>query len=63
VRRLGIYVDTDGALRRSFPLDVLPATFILDRDGNVIAFVRSFVDWDAPEAAAVLRDYIAAPAQ
>lgn len=62
VRSLGIYLDPEGALRGRFPLDVLPATFILDRGGNVVAFVRSFVDWDAPEAAAVMRGYIAVPA-
>jgi len=63
VRHLGIYVDPVQASGKGFPVDVLPATFILDRQGRMVSYLRSFVDWDAPEAAVMLRDYAARTAK
>ena len=31
------------------PLDVVPSFFMLDGQGNLIGFVRGFVDWTGPE--------------
>ena len=52
------FYDPKMALDAIFPLDTIPATFILDGSGTLIAFVRSFVDWDDPKAEALLNSLI-----
>lgn len=58
IRSLGLYADPDHALGAFFPLDVFPANFILDRNGEMIAFLRSYVDWDAPEAETMVKELL-----
>jgi thiol-disulfide isomerase/thioredoxin len=58
IRHLGIYLDPELSVQKAFPIDVLPANFLVNRDGRVTGFLRSYVDWDAPEAAAVIRQLI-----
>ena len=53
---LGLYGDA--GLGAFFPTDVLPANFIIDRQGRVTHFLRSYVDWDAPESDALFTDLI-----
>ncbi|HEY5789690.1 MAG TPA: TlpA disulfide reductase family protein [Gammaproteobacteria bacterium] len=48
IRHLGLYADPARALGTVLPDDVLPASFFVDRDGNVVSFLRSYVDWDDP---------------
>jgi thiol-disulfide isomerase/thioredoxin len=60
IRHLDLYVDPHLAAQAAFPVDVLPASFILDRQGRVVAFLRSYADWDAPEADEMIRGYLAA---
>ncbi|WP_063355107.1 TlpA disulfide reductase family protein [Shewanella mangrovi] len=43
------FYDPHMKLSAIFPLDTIPATFILDTNGTLVAFVRSFVDWDDPK--------------
>ncbi|MBT1446621.1 TlpA family protein disulfide reductase [Shewanella sp. JM162201] len=57
----GSFFDAPQNLRQVFPLDTIPATFILNREGQLVAFVRSYVDWDDPKAEALLQGLIAAP--
>lgn len=59
LRHLGIYLDPEVTIAEAFPVDVLPANFLVDRQGRVTAFLRSYVDWDAPEAEAMIRRLIA----
>jgi len=40
------YFDPQQELRDVFPLDTIPATFILNEQGELVAYVRSFVNWD-----------------
>jgi len=61
LRHLDMYLDPELKIEAAFPIDVLPANFLVDRQGRVTAFIRSYVDWDAPEAAAMIRQLIAAP--
>lgn len=61
LRHLGMFLDPDKSAGAAFPVDVLPASFILGRDGRLKAFLRSFADWDAPEAEAMIRHLILAP--
>ncbi|MCG9966402.1 MAG: TlpA disulfide reductase family protein [Shewanella sp.] len=52
------YYDPTQKLGQVFPLDTIPATFILDQNGQLIAFVRSFVDWDDAKAVALIQAFI-----
>lgn len=52
------YYDPQQNLGQVFPLDTIPATFILDQDGQLIAFVRSFVDWDDAKAVSLIQGFI-----
>ncbi|MGL4713659.1 MAG: TlpA family protein disulfide reductase [Shewanella sp.] len=52
------YYDQQQLLRDVFPLDTIPATFILDQKGQLIAFVRSYVDWDDAKAVSLIQGFI-----
>ncbi len=52
------YYDQKQALGAIFPLDTIPATFILNKQGELIAFVRTFVDWDDPEAVQLINRFL-----
>lgn len=52
------YYDPKQNLGQVFPLDTIPATFILDQNGQLIAFVRSFVDWDDVKVVSLIQDFI-----
>ncbi|MGL4616344.1 MAG: redoxin family protein [Shewanella sp.] len=57
------YYDPTQKLGQVFPLDTIPATFILDQNGQLIAFVRSFVDWDDVKAVSLIQGFIDKGAQ
>lgn len=61
LRSLGTYLDPGLAIEAAFPIDVLPANFLIDRGGRVTGYVRSYVDWDAPDAEAMIRRLISRP--
>ncbi len=50
IAHLPLYVDPRRRLATFFPIDVLPASFIIDSQGRVTHFLRSFVDWDDPDS-------------
>ena len=52
------YYDQPQSLGDVFPLDTIPATFILDQQGQLIAFVRTYVDWDDAKAASLIQGFI-----
>ncbi len=52
------YYDQKQALGTVFPLDTIPATFILNKQGELIAFVRTFVDWDDPKAVELINGFL-----
>ncbi|MGL4475972.1 MAG: TlpA disulfide reductase family protein [Shewanella sp.] len=52
------YYDPKQALGEIFPLDYIPATFILNKQGELIAFVRSYVDWADPQAEKLIQQWI-----
>ena len=49
MKNFNSFFDPHMELSEIFPLDTIPATFILDTNGTLVAFVRSFVDWDDPK--------------
>jgi thiol-disulfide isomerase/thioredoxin len=58
---LKLYSDPEHKLGKVFPLDVVPATFVLNRHGELIQYLRSFADWEDPQALAMMLDLIAKP--
>ncbi|WOT05112.1 TlpA disulfide reductase family protein [Shewanella youngdeokensis] len=52
------YYDQEQALGTVFPLGTIPATFILNREGELIAFVRTFVDWDDDKAVKLIQGFL-----
>ena len=42
-------IDAKQVIGDDVPLDVVPSFFMLDGQGNLIGFVRGFVDWTGPE--------------
>ncbi|GGI92809.1 TlpA disulfide reductase family protein [Shewanella gelidii] len=52
------FYDKDLELGAVFPLDTIPATFILNQQGELIAYVRTFVDWDDKEAEALISAFL-----
>lgn len=57
------YYDKEQKLGQVFPLDTIPATFILNREGELIAFVRTFVDWDDDKAVTLIKGFLAQTAE
>lgn len=56
---LQFYIEAPERLAKTFPLDVLPSNFILDREGRAIGMLRSYVDWDSPSADEFVRRLVA----
>lgn len=52
------YYDETQELDAVFPLDTIPATFILNSKGELIAFVRTFVDWEDKQAIELIQELI-----
>jgi thiol-disulfide isomerase/thioredoxin len=55
VEHLTLYTDPYKMLGRHFPVDVLPASFLIDSESRAVAYLRSYADWSAPEADALIR--------
>ncbi len=51
------YFDPQQQLRDVFPLDTIPATFILNEQGELVAYVRSFVNWDDKNVISFLNQF------
>ena len=58
IEHLALYADPNASLKQFFPIDVLPANFILDRQGRVTHFLRSYVDWDGPDVDRLFDDLV-----
>lgn len=55
---LPVFLDPKGALARGFAVRGLPATFVIDRNGGVVAGLTGPAEWDSPEAIALIRHYL-----
>ena len=60
IDKLGFYFDKDQQLNTILPTDVVPANFIINRQGEVISYMRSYADWDAPEATQLILSHLGA---
>lgn len=47
--RMQVLWDPDGDVRREFGTELLPETYIIDRDGRVVARFVNEYDWTRPE--------------
>ncbi|MBW3141669.1 TlpA family protein disulfide reductase [Ferrimonas balearica] len=54
------WYDSVNAMGQIVPTDLVPATYILDEKGRLVAFVRSFVDWDNAAVREVMERYLPA---
>jgi thiol-disulfide isomerase/thioredoxin len=61
VTNLPLHVDPKSALAREMAVLGLPATIVIDPDGNEVARLRGDADWASDSAKAVIRALIAPP--
>lgn len=62
IAHLALYHDRDKEVARGAGVQGLPVTLILDREGREVARLTGDAEWDAPEALAVIRALLDAPA-
>jgi thiol-disulfide isomerase/thioredoxin len=62
IRNLTAYLDPESNVAHAFGVDGLPTSFLIDRDGRILGWLKGAADWDSPAMLALLRHYIAAPA-
>jgi thiol-disulfide isomerase/thioredoxin len=58
VTSLPLYLDAGTEMARAFGVVGLPHTFVLGRDGTVLADLPGEADWSAPETLALLRSVL-----
>ena len=46
---LDFYRESAELLGQDFPVDVIPTTIIIDREGQAMGLLRSNIDWDGPK--------------
>lgn len=58
LQHLPVFLDPEGALAQAFALKGLPTTFVIGRDGRVLAGRIGPAEWDSPESLQFLRHYL-----
>ncbi len=58
LQRLVVYLDPDTAAQQAFAVRGLPTSFLIDRDGRMLASLEGAADWDAPAMVARLEHYL-----
>ncbi|HZF36366.1 MAG TPA: TlpA disulfide reductase family protein [Candidatus Angelobacter sp.] len=58
IRNLGLYLDVDGATAHAFGTQSIPTTLLIDRDGKVVGSLVGAMEWDSPDALALIRHYL-----
>jgi thiol-disulfide isomerase/thioredoxin len=61
LQRLPVYLDPKGRLARAFALKGLPTSFVIDRQGRVVAGLVGPAEWDSAAAKAFMRHYLDQP--
>jgi thiol-disulfide isomerase/thioredoxin len=59
IQSIALHIESAEKLGRNFPVDVVPASFLIDREGQAIGVLRSYVDWDNAETDALINRLIA----
>lgn len=55
---LGIFLDPDGELAGEFGVRGLPTSYLIDRQGRLVGGLQGSLEWDSPEAKALLNYYL-----
>jgi hypothetical protein len=67
VREAGItppvLLDTSGAVARAYRVTATPTTYLIGRDGRLVARAAGTREWDGPAGRALLDALVAAPAK
>ncbi|MEH6471198.1 MAG: TlpA disulfide reductase family protein [Halopseudomonas sp.] len=58
IQHLELYHGSTQAFGEEFPVDVFPASFLIDSQGRVLSFLRSYADWDDPEADKLIQRHL-----
>lgn len=58
LEHLQLYLAPAEQLGKSFPVDVLPSSFFVDRQGQAMGLLRSYVEWDAALADTLIKRLI-----
>ena len=58
IENLDVYVDPEGDLVDALGPTALPQSYVVDRTGRVVGYVKGAADWDSEAARALLRYYI-----
>ncbi|MGD1877855.1 MAG: TlpA disulfide reductase family protein [Kiloniellaceae bacterium] len=58
LQRLPVFLDPKGVMGRQFALKGLPTSFLIGRDGRVLAGLVGPAPWDSPESIAFMRHYL-----
>jgi thiol-disulfide isomerase/thioredoxin len=58
IAHLPIYVEPENRLAQTIGLQVLPSTIVIAPHGLMVGNIIGAVEWDAPEAQALLRFYV-----
>ena len=59
IRDLAIHVDPPAKVWTALSVKALPLTLLIDPQGREVGRVEGAVEWDAPEALALIRSYLA----
>jgi len=59
IKSMALYFESAENLGRDFPVDVVPASFLIDRKGQAVGVIRGYVDWDSAETDVVIKRLIA----
>ena len=58
LKNLKLYLESEEKLAQNFPVDVLPSNFFINRKGQAIGILRSYVDWGSPQAYTLIKRLI-----
>ena len=58
IRNLTLYLDADRTTERAVGASAIPTTLLIDRNGNVVGSLVGAMQWDSPDALALIRHYL-----
>ena len=59
IKSMALYTESAEKLGRDFPVDVVPVSFLIDREGQAMGVLRGYVDWDSVETDVIIKRLIA----
>ena len=59
IQSMGFYHESSERLGRDFPVDIVPVSFLIDREGQAVGLLRSSIGWAEPEADTLIKRLIA----